>query len=195
MKKATVTLLSLSLFLLIGRAVGDSQGSRLYLLAWVVILILPPMYLALYKTSGKKLYFVFAYAALTFLLLIGQKLTNIQSDDLKKVAGPLLLVLQAGLWVQYYFTDRQKPEAIALGGNFAEAEAEKIRNLINDGRLEEAMEHLTAGDELSAEQQAVVSNFAYRLGEIKRKEMMGLLTDEGATVERNKIVTSILGFL
>jgi hypothetical protein len=54
---------------------------------------------------------------------------------------------------------------------------------------------MTTGDELSPEQQTVVSNFAFRLGEIKRKETMGLLTDEIASVERNKIVTGILSFL
>ena len=57
------------------------------------------------------------------------------------------------------------------------------------------MDRMNTGDELSAEQQMVISNFAYRLGEIKRKETMGLLTGEELTVARNKIVTGILSFL
>lgn len=195
MKKAAIALLIANLLLLIGQAVGGMYGTFVFPLALIVLTVLPPLYLVLYLTSGKKIVFTLAYAIIALVLLFGVRAMNMTGNESVKIVGPLLLVLQAGLWIQYYFWDRHKPEALTQGGNFDVVEREKIRALLTAGRLEDAMDKMTAGDELSAEQQTVVSNFAYRLNEIKRKETMGLLTDDDATVERNKVVTGILSFL
>jgi len=157
--------------------------------------ILLPLYMVLYKTSGKKMIFVLVYAVLAFVLLMSQSRFQMAADNQMIVSGLIFLVLQIGLWIQYYFWGRHQPEALTQGGNFEDAKAEEIRQLLTSGRLDKAIDKMVLGDELSAEQQTVVSNFAYRLNEIKRKETMGLLTDEDATVERNKIVTGILSFL
>lgn len=196
MKKAAVTFLLLSLLLLIGQAVsGAPYSSFIYPLALIMLAILPPLYLVLYLTRGKKLVFILGYAVLTLLILMFQRGFQPTANDSIMTTAPLLLVLQVGLWVQYYFWDRHQPEALTQGGNFQKDDADKIRDLITAGRLEEAMERMTTGDELSAEQQTVVSNFAFRLNEIQRKEAMGLLTDEEVSVQRNQIVTGILSFL
>jgi hypothetical protein len=199
MKRLTTTILIIVLLLVVLQTINKSDAPYIPVL-WVLLNIVPVLYLIMAKAAKHNLVYILSYAllALATVLSAGYVLTSFQmeSDQYLLTSFAWLVFAQLGVWGQYYFTRHRVPaDALSLGIEFPAEKSASIRALLLNGRIEEAVEELTAGEELNQEQKVVVTNFAYRFSKVVEQQTLGLLTMEQVTVEKNKIVTGILRYV
>ena len=178
----------------------DKSEARYIPMLWAALNILPVLYLVGAKAAKHNLYYLLGYAILAFstVLSADYMLTSFEigSDSYLLISFSWLIFAQLGVWAQYYFTRHKAPaDALSLGIEFPAEKSANIRALLLEGRIKEAVEELTAGEELNQEQKVVVTNFAYRYSEVVEQENLGLMTTEEVRVVKNRIVTGILRYV
>jgi hypothetical protein len=199
MKRLTTTILIIVLLLVVLQTINKS-GARYIPILWVLLNIVPVIYLIMAKAAKHNLVYILGYALLALATVLSAEyiLTSFQmgSDQYLLTSFAWLIFAQLGVWGQYYSTRYRVPAgALSLGIEFPAKKSASIRALMMNGRIEEAVEQLTAGEELNQEQKVIVTNFAYRFSKVIEQQTLGLLTTEQVTVEKNKIVTSILRYV
>lgn len=198
MKKLTITILIIALLLVVLQTIDKSE-TRYIPVLWVILNIVPVLYLIIAKAAKHNLIYLMGYAflAIATVLSSGYMLTlfEIGSDKYLVISFSWLLFGQLGVWSQYYFTRHRVPvDALSLGIKFSAEKSERIRALIRAGRIEKAVEELTTGEELNQEQKVIVTNFAFQFSKVIKEEAMGLMTMEEASVAKNRIVVGILRY-
>lgn len=199
MKRLNTTILIVVLLLVVFQTI-DKSDARYIPVLWVTLNILPVLYLIVAKAAKHNLIYILGYAllALATVLSAGYMLTSFEmgSDKYLLISFTWLLLGQLGVWGQYYFTRYRIPaDALSLGIKFSAEKSASIRALITAGRIEKAVEQLTAGEELNQEQKVIVTNFAFRFSKVIKQEAMGLMTTEEASVAKNRIVMGILHYI
>jgi hypothetical protein len=199
MKKAAIVILAICLVKILFDLAVHSGMWYLPLL-WIIVIIIPVFYLLVAKAAKHNLVYILAYATLTLLMILAQAVFSVvwgvESDTYLLYSSSFLVFAQLGVWAQYYFTRHQvSADALSLGIEFPAEKSASIRALIQDGRIEEAVEQLTAGEELNQEQKVVVTNFSFRFTKVNEQEAMGLMTTEEVSVAKNRIVNGILRYV
>ena len=199
MKKTAIIILTICLVKVLLDLVTRTGMWYLPLL-WVIVIIIPVVYLLLAKAARHNHGYILAYAILTLLVILAQAVFTlawgVEPDVYLIYSSSFLIFAQLGIWAQYYFTRHQVPaDALSLGIAFPAEKSASIRAQLLKGHIEKAVEELTAGEELNQEQKVIVTNFAYRYSEVIEQETLGLMTAEEVSVAKNRIVTGILRYV
>lgn len=199
MKKLILTLLIGVLFIVVFQTI-DKSGAIYIPIIWVIVNILPALYLVLSKAARHNMIYILGYTLLTLITVLSANFVltsfGIGSDKYLLISFTWLLFGQIGIWSQYYFTRPIATEdTLSFRMQISPEKSEYIRKLISTGKIKKAVEELNTGEELSQEQKVIVTNFAYQYSKLVNQEAMGLMTKEEAKVEKNRIVAGILRFI
>ncbi|MEM6264044.1 MAG: hypothetical protein AAGI38_16135 [Bacteroidota bacterium] len=187
-RNIAIVLLALTLAILIGQIVFGKYGNVFIPIVWLFV-ILPPI---LKKTAASHHLLKAIFYLATFLTLISQPIFLITQEIGSEKQLLLSFTWIVPLQIIYWFRVFGKPKAQVRQSVEVAPSSETIQNLISKNEIEQALERTSQIESLTQNQKNEVLNMSYRYEEAKRKNRLGVLSNEELKLEKNQIVTGLI---
>lgn len=188
--KIAIFLLGLTAIIVIAQVIMGQYKNIFIPILWLFLILIPVL------SSDRKpfnhlkiLYFLIALLTILAQPMLLQK-QGLNTIDCLKLSFFWMIPLQIPFWINIF--KQYKKRGILSDRTEQSDLIDQIKELISNNEIEQALESASTIANLSSNQETELLNMTFRYEEAKRKNRLGVISNEDLSVEKNRIVTALI---